>query len=221
MPKLSKSKILQYERCPFSYKLFNIDNIKITTKNEAMQRGSEIHEIMDRAYGTEGKTIKDAIAEAAKHPKFKEHESIIVSNIEKDRDYTGTDDFIKPLFREIKIYDSEINISGIIDRVDFDGKNKIVYDYKTGQKHPIENYIFELSLYAFLFEKEYQQTITHIGIQFLDRTERVIVPLQREWIREAVEKVIYIRKLINEGCFEKKHGWWCRFCEGGMNGYCK
>lgn len=218
--RLSKSKVLCYENCPFKYKKIYIDKIERKVEPKALKRGTEIHEMLEDFYKPKTTNIGELKNEIKKHPKFKEHEKSIKSFVKVVEEISTDKKVTKPMFREIKIIDEELNIAGVIDRVDFDGKNKAIIDYKTGKVRPIANYRFELALYAYLFEKEYQQTITHIGVWFVDHQKLITEELNRKEIITAIEKVRKVRGEIRKEHFPKTPNRFCKWCEVYQNGFC-
>lgn len=200
--RLSKSKVLEYERCPYAFKLHHIDGFQ-EPPSMAMQRGSEIHQIYDDFFKPPTSDLKELSNEITKHelfPKYKTQVKKLLSLTEK----TGV-----PLYREVKLYDEVLNISGIIDRVDFDGKSIAIIDYKSGQEHPIENYRFELALYTYLFEKNHNQKVTHWGIFFIDKGKMVMEKKDFDEVLKAIDKVKEVRQKIKNEEFPKCGKRWC------------
>jgi ATP-dependent helicase/DNAse subunit B len=219
--RLSKSKIYTFEKCPFYYKLTYLDDAIKDDKSEPMQRGVEIHKLAEDFFKPENKTPENLIKEIQKHPLYEKHKEAVI-NIVKFNNRMG---FRMPLFREEILVEPELNIKGVIDRVDLDDKgNYILLDYKSGKKHPLSDYRFELALYTYLFEMTHNQKITHWGIYFIDADSEVIEKRDQQEIIKAIEKVKDIRRKIKERMesnkFEKTPGWLCMYCPAVKEGLC-
>ena len=219
---MSKSAVLCYRQCPHRFFLEYIKRMprKITPK--ALKRGSEVHGLMDSFYDTNATTITEAVKEIKQNPKFEEHKEVMGNFIEANKEVLseGKDLLTKPIFKEIKMYDQETNISGIVDAIQMDGNKIILIDYKTGKEHPLKDYRFELALYTYLFEKEYNQKITHWGIYFADANKFKIEEKDTKEMVKALKEVADVRALVKEKKFDKKPGWMCKYCSSWENGYC-
>jgi len=127
--RLSKSKINSYLTCPKKYWFEQNFPEKFVT-NEAMQRGSELHQIFEDLYTKPANLSDDKI-------KFKEtimkldNSNKYVDQVNKFIDWQEQFKFMKPESVEKKIYDAEEDLVVMWDRVDFDGKKRcLLYLYE-------------------------------------------------------------------------------------------
>jgi len=133
---------------------------------------------------------------------------------------------ILPLYVEEELYDEELNIIGIVDRVECTKDGLLLIDYKTGKSSTnIAKYRFELALYAYLFEKLHNQRIAQWGIYFSTSGQLLKEGRSQAEIDKAVEKVRQVRRDIKtcEGSndWPKKYTPLCNYCELFMSGDCK
>ncbi len=234
MVRLSKSKILCYEKCPYQFKKINIDKIKIEYNAPAMQRGSENHEVFDKFYDTDKTTIEGALQDIKDNKKVVviagktkriqhiagENKEILDNFIQFNKDIGDGKNLIKPILKEKKCFDLEINTAGVIDAVFEQYKDILVLDYKTGKQKHISNYFFELALYAYLIEKVEKIKPTHYGIWFADTGKLVVEPINPLEITKALLKIRKVRAQIQQEKFDKKFGWWCTNCLVKQNDGC-
>ena len=210
--KLSVSKIEEYTKCPYSYYLTNIKKAPIIgPEPRPLTMGKEIHELFDHAYDVpelNPKAIALAVTSHAKYKEYKEHcDNFIKFNYDKKA---------YPLHREIKLHDEELDFTGVIDRVDWNGKSLAIIDYKTGRNDGIAKHRFQLAVYAYLFEKNHNKPVTHWGIYFSKEHELVLEVVDREEMRRAVARIVAVRAKIQDGLdrvsFPKNPGWYCKGC---------
>lgn len=225
--RLSVSKIGTYEQCPYKYKLHYLDEVKPNIPPpEHLIKGVEIHEVFDEVLASQPKTI-DALKENIKrHPKakkYQEHMQNFIKFNEQMISRTLNDGkLVLPLYQEIELFDHDLNIVGVIDRVDMTGKHIIILDYKTGKESQIRNHHFQLGIYKYLFEKTHNMKITHWGIFYSATGKLEIEPVNNDIVKECVEKVISVRKKIKlETIWPKKPGPLCNFCDFFKSGHCE
>jgi len=213
--RLSKSSILAYEHCPYSFYLSKIKKAKIPDEEMPVQlvKGTEVHEMLDDFYKPKTDDIAKLEMEIKKHKNYHKHETEINNFINLNRRISKKTKKFKPLFREVKVEDKDINILGFIDCVHFDGKNKAIIDYKTGREKSITPFRFELALYTYMFEKEFNQKITHWGLYFVSHDKFKVEQKNVDEMKKAVKKVQDVRKLIHEKKFDKCPGYLCKWCK--------
>jgi len=216
--RLSKTKVEQYENCAYSFKLCYILGIEPEVKSPALVRGEEIHQLYEDFYKYDGSV--DEIAEKIKkHPLYEKHKVPIKNFINLNKRFGEN---FRPMVTELTVYDESLNIIGIIDRVDVNGKNVAIIDYKSGKYKSIEYHHFQLGLYTYLFEVNYNQPVTHWGIYYIDYDKLVIEPRKQEEVVNAVKRVQLIRKKIKNEEFDKNPSIpciWCKYYRTYCTGY--
>ena len=218
--RLSKSKVLEFEQCPHRYKLMQIDKAIKVTQNEAMQRGGEIHDLAEELHKNPSEDYQAKIDRIKQHKYYDKH-NIAVKRLVAFDLKRGIPKIINT---EEKIYDDDLNITGIYDRVDTENNKLILWDYKTGKAHPINKFRFELALYTYLYEKTHKQKIDFWGIYFIDQNIQELEPRKETEIIKTIEKVNRtrqeIRKRIESGKWEKIPSYLCRWCPVFLEGKC-
>lgn len=224
MVRLSKSAVLTYLQCPYKYKLQYIDKTQVVD-TAALAKGKEVHKLIEDFFAHKVE-IADAKENVLSSLEGKKHKKA-VDNIEKFAKDMSPDGktLWMPLLQEVKMYNEELNFSGIVDAVFLQENDIIVVDWKTGQIHDLENYRFELSMYKYLFECENNMKITHWGIYFVDHNKFVVEEASIQVMRDSVQVVQNVRKLIVLGRFPKKTSEACSYCQyfkakkcNGING---
>lgn len=220
--RMSKSAVLCYRQCPYRFYLEYIKKVPRKVIPKALKKGSEVHDLMDKFYDTKSTTITEAVKEIKQNPLMTEHKEVMNNFIKFNHEVIseGEDKLIKPLFKEIKMYDHETNISGRVDAIQADGNKLILIDYKTGKEHSLKKFRFELALYTYLFEKQYNQKITHWGIYFVDTDKFKVEPKDTQEMVNALKEVADVRILVNAEKFDKKPSWLCKWCSSFQSGYC-
>lgn len=217
--RLSKSKIGTYEACPYNYKLCYVDKLPMPKKPWAMSRGVDIHDIYDEIVkGKFGIKITDAINSALKkHPEHFE----AIKNFELFHKAISTNgNIVKPLMAEEKLYDSEIDVVGIVDAVYEVDNKKILIDYKSGNINSLNKYTFELGVYAYLVKKIKNIELDKWGIYFTDHHIIKLENIDKQQIDFSLMKINTIRNKIENNEFPKKHKYPCKNCMSFMNGHC-
>ena len=222
--RLSKSKLATLKNCAYRFKKEVLENYKPKIIGDALIKGLEVHEILDKAFLVElkEKTIKKEFVKEKifNNPNYVKHKS-------------DCDNFIKwqserfmPLYREEKFFDAELNYSGVVDRVDFNERKELtLIDYKTGKgKDSIEGYRDELYGYVYLFEKAHNQEIKRVGILFVTQGKYLEEKVDRNKVVEVVSKIRAARKEINERIktnkWEKTFSPYCKYCSLHLDGVC-
>ena len=223
--RLSKSKILMFEQCPYRYLRTIIGNWKPPIVPPQLKKGIEVHRHIENVT-KDSKTIKEVHEKIKKVAMPQDQVMDIVNffNWQKKRKL--------PLYVEGRFFEEELNYSGVVDRVEIDENGKLIMiDYKTGKgqwypsgKLKWPKYRFELAMYTYLFEKNHNQQIDRWGIYFTTKDKYVDEPVSREEIRKAVQRVIDNRKRIYEATknknWPKKPTLLCDYCELFQNKEC-
>lgn len=230
--KLSISKINQYFNCKYSFYLSYIRKEPIDITPIQLVEGNEKHKIFETVIEDAKKlsatlnisksvAIERAISNNENFSKYKQDCDNFVQ-LSQDIEKRGGNPF--PEHREIKLYDSELNIAGVIDRVDIEENNILIVDYKTGKEHPIEDYYFQLAVYTYMYEKKFNVKVTHWGIFFSNTGSLLKEEVKREEIAIAIEKINNSRLLIDESIknkdFPKRPSPLCKWCIFFQNKKC-
>ena len=230
--KLSISKISEFEKCPYSFYLSHIRKEKIGVIPSQLTEGNEKHKVFETVIHqaqeiaknekiSKASAIKKAIIQSAHYEKYKKDCNNFVELSERIEEKGGNP---FPEHREIQLYDKELNLGGIIDRVDTEGNNILILDYKTGKEHPISNYYFQLAVYAYIYEKNFGKKVTHWGIFFSNNGILLKEPVIPEEIDFSVAKIKNARILIDESIekkdFPKKPSALCKWCVWFQNNKC-
>jgi len=205
-----KSEVNLYDMCPYRYKLAFIDGIFMDAP--AMKRGREIHQLLEDFYKPNSTDLDLLAGSIAQHPLHIKHGWIVNKfirfNKRLQRDYG---EFV-PKFTELKLYSERFGLTGTIDRVDVRDNEIIVIDYKSGKRHPLSKFRFELAIYTILFEDNYKRKVTHWGVYFTDRDILVKEKVDKAVLKQAMLKVNNFRKRVMAQEFPKKPTMTCEWC---------
>lgn len=133
---------------------------------------------------------------------------------------------VRPRLRECKIHDKTLNVVGIIDSVETSFDEMVyVIDYKTSKlyRHTIpQEYIRQISIYAYLYNQEHGKLPDYVGIHYLRYGEVFIIPVTEELVEEAVEDIKFVReksKSISKDDYPRCSQKWCdcNYFEGDKN----
>jgi len=223
---LSKSGILSYKQCPWRFKRMVIDKVP-GVPSDVMEIGTWFHDDVEKLYDridkeaiTTGKTtVSDEYAKYL--PADQQYVNFI--NIEQTRfdsmKKMGTLADFFPLHRELYLKDEVLQYYGTLDRVDKDGGDYAVLDYKFSSypKHQsaFSKHRLELAGYAHLVNvsKLLPKPVRFIGIIFVGETPGVFYePLKPISIAAFHRNLLSAREGIQAGIFDKKRGFQCQWC---------
>lgn len=224
--RLSKSKVLQFAKCPRAFQYSSIDKRKAKVTPPQLKKGIEVHDLLEQFYLSEGNTADEKFESLKKNPKFAEYQGIMLNFLMWNRDIEreqGT--LIIPEEAETKYFCKELNFSGIVDRVDQDGKYVAVIDYKTGKVRPMDGYRYELAMYAYLIEQLTPLKVDFWGILWVEHNCKLdLESASREEILKAVTYTEEIREeiksCVKKKFFPKKPSYLCNWCTWKQDGAC-
>lgn len=224
MENMSKSKVLTYLACPRMFKFGNILRLP-QPQHPAAAIGTVIHDMAEHFFDKIDMNRKDI----AIH--YKEIVYGMLPNI-CDKTKLYADNFItfeinrrleaienntmntyKPAYLEVKVDFNHIR--GIIDRIDLiPGVGYVLIDYKTGQPKNIKEYMYELSLYAWLAEKVLKIKIVKVGVVKLKNKKKhlELFDVTQEDMKKAVTITQNVKDKINAEEFPMKKGGTCYYC---------
>lgn len=219
--KLSVSLVKLYEDCPFAYYLQEIKKVP-QIKTKALIEGGEIHDIFNKCYDI----AKTSILNKNLNPnekliieEFKEQIKTIKPEYQIHfENFINFNEIIQsiPIYKEVKLYDKELDFVGIIDRVDEQKDILIVLDYKTGREEIIEAHKYQLAMYHYLFKQIYNQSPTHWGIYYSKVNKILLEPSNETEVLNAINRTKLTRIKIEESMkngFEKIKSWKCKWCQ--------
>lgn len=225
--KLSKSKVNTYLKCPLEFKFQYIDELE-AEPNKYMVLGSDVHLIAEKFSDKFGDDLSNVNIDN-ELLKIAHEEDIgydIIDHIDNlanffrevfvDNDYT--------LFcQEEYIIDEKNRFSGICDIIlEDENGHLIVIDYKTSKSSSFSKYRLELCYYKLLVENVFERPVSKVGIFFTKNGRLRLLDvcdkdnkryfLNNEEINEAIDTLHHVRREINNGNFDPKRQYLCRFC---------
>ncbi len=209
--RLSKSKLLHYRWCPrfFYIKYFTIYGMRSEEqKPEYVYFGSLLHEYFE-VYNKNAEDIDYLEEYLEKDKEIKRH----IDNFKKLHEIYGLG---RPVYAEIKEYDEELDLVGIVDAIYEKNGEYWLIDYKTGRfnKNKMNDYLFELYLYVILIERKLNIKISKVGMFFTNNIYDSFLRRVDEKTKEKVLKEYFsLKKKILDGNFERNRSHSCRYCE--------
>jgi CRISPR/Cas system-associated exonuclease Cas4 (RecB family) len=107
-------------------------------------------------------------------------------------------------------------ILGYIDRIDLDGSDYIIIDYKTAKTSLSENELkkdFQLLTYDMAVNSLYGKRPKKVGLWFLRSNKKVMIEPKDEDIDKIKAKILDIISYIMMEDFKPKPGWACQNCD--------
>ncbi len=220
-PYLSPSSISTFQQCPLKYKYSRIDGLQ-DPPTEATLRGNFVHSVLEEMYcfPAETRTLETAknLAKDLWDSDYAERVAPYVRGDEALRLFRWSSWWcIENLFSmedptalhfdgiETELNDSidGVAIKGFIDRWRKTDDGIIVGDYKTG-KTPSPRFrddkYFQLLLYAYVLEKQLNQTVKEIELLFIKDSVRLSKEVTDEDRENVRSTVVSIRKEIDARC---------------------
>lgn len=187
---LSPSRASQFKTCPKQFKFANIDKIKEPT-TEVQAKGTTVHQALEDLFDLEPEErntekLHNLFREAWTKVRGNDEHHNLFTSVEEEREwgldglkllnnYMSIEDptSFEPLERERWVRGSieDLNLRGILDRMDRNNKGELVIvDYKSG-KAPLAKYkeprFFALKLYALLIQKELGEMPSELKLIYL------------------------------------------------------
>ena len=187
---LSPSRASQFKTCPKQFKFANIDKIKEPT-TEVQAKGTTVHQALEDLFDLKAderntEKLHNLFREAWTKVRGNDEHHNLFSSVEEEREwgldglkllnnYMSIEDptSFEPLERERWVRGSieDLNLRGILDRMDRNNKGELVIvDYKSG-KAPLAKYkeprFFALKLYALLIQKELGEMPSELKLIYL------------------------------------------------------
>ena len=218
--RMSKSMIKCYDMCPLWCKFQYINKLTAPV-SVAGEKGRDYHKKFEEFFNSLDKP-EDVLQKA----EMLETDIHIQNFLNFVRFlYTELEDKenIRPIAKEIKIYDKEKHLVGVIDAVFKDNDKIIVLDWKTGKydEKELPNYRFELGIYTYLWNREIENPeskfrnfpkATHWAIFFSVNGKLWLEPINETETKKALQHVEEIKNKMGNEEFEPKIGKHCSWC---------
>lgn len=205
-PWLSKSDIKLYKMCPYAWYLNNIEELEPEVP-EAMQRGTDFHEWAEEVYGkidreavlTEESTVYEEMRKYA--PPGEVYENF--AQMEQKRWEKDPTEKYFPVKTEEFLFDEDLLFMGTYDRLDKQGDDYVVVDYKTGEykDYKVSDWRFELYGYKYLIEQNYSFDVDYMCVILPDSKKYVFEKFKAPTKRAFFRKIKNVREKILEKVF--------------------
>jgi len=205
--RFSKSKLRHYKICPrfFYIRYFTIHGLQ-SGESDAVRFGSLLHKYFEAYNKNDEKDLEYYLRKDARAERH-------IENFKKILRLYGLD---RAVYSELKEYDEELDLVGVVDAIyEKDGEYWLI-DYKTGKfnKRRINDYLFELYLYVILIERKLGIKISRIGMFFTNHIYNSFVrPVREREKLQYFKEFIELKKEILEGNFERRRSGFCNYCE--------
>ncbi len=212
---LSPSRASQFKTCPKQFKFANIDKIKEPT-TEVQAKGTTVHQALEDLFDLKPderntEKLHNLFREAWTKVRGNDEHHNLFSSVEEEREwgldglkllnnYMSIEDptSFEPLERERWVRGSieDLNLRGILDRMDRNNKGELVIvDYKSG-KAPLAKYkeprFFALKLYALLIQKELGEMPSELKLIYLKNSTIHTLKVTQDSLDQAKIEVLEI-----------------------------
>jgi hypothetical protein len=219
---LSFSKFLTYLKCPILYKKIYIENLKIET--EYFEKGKILHEFQkyfwdnfDNFYDYSKNKINLTIPD--KFFSIKEMAKKLIDFEKKRIDYLiehNKKEYIKPIYIEKEFICEELNIHGVIDRIELNDFDELgIIELKTRNikvEHILQGYFYKILCdNSHIFDKKISWFVVFTPYEDIfylkldnDRFIRQMTELIRK-VQENIENKIFVKNkmyILNYDGFE-------------------
>ncbi len=212
---LSPSRASQFKTCPKQFKYANVDKILEPT-NEVQAKGTTVHQALEDLYDLPSEerdldTLHNLFREAWTKVRNNDEHHNLFDTVEEEREW-GLDGLkllnnymtiedpkqIEPLERERWVRGSidDLNLRGILDRMDRNSKGELVIiDYKSG-KAPLAKYkeprFFALKLYALLIKEELGEMPAELKLIYLKNSTIHSIKIDETSLQKVKDEVLEI-----------------------------
>jgi len=212
MIRLSKSGVKTYEICPRKYRFIYVEKMSLDEGAEA-RRGKELHKKFEEFYN-EIKKPEDIKDKKWEELRGDPDTNNFLNFVDYLYETLGNKEEVIPLAKEIKYYDPQLDVVGVIDVVYKAGDKYILLDYKTGKfdERYMSDYRFELAIYAYLWNKNNMEKITHWGVLFTKCGKLWVEEIKSASTTFALKKIEKVKQLIKQERFEPTFSVLCSYC---------
>jgi len=224
---LSPSRASQFKTCPKQFKFSNVDKIKEPT-NLVQAKGTTVHQALEDLYSLPSEertsdTLYNLFRKAWSNVRGNDEHVNLFNSIEEEREW-GQEGLnllhnylklenpktLEPLEQErwVRCSIEDLNLRGILDRMDEDKDgNLVIVDYKSG-KSPLAKYkeprFFALKLYALLIRDELGVTPVELKLIYLKNSTIHTLKVTDAMLDEAKVEILKIWEDIKKA-FEENN----------------
>ena len=225
----SVSQFNTYERCPRAYQYHYVYRIPTAAK-PYFDFGGAVHGVIEELTKKvkEGEPVNMELAleilnrewnpkgfESKLHERqsFEEAKEILKVFLQEQAKI-GRE--IVEIEKEFAVKVGDFQVRGRIDRIDKDGEDFVVIDYKTSKEMLSEKKLREdmqLIMYTLVVENLFGRRPKSVGWWFLRANKKVMIEVREEDIEKIKQQMMNVVDNIKKGDFHPTPGWVCQNCD--------